>query len=135
MAGIFEVSIQTHFCAAHALRDYKGSTEPTHGHNFHVTVIVWGEKVDKAGMVVDFLDLKPLIDAEIARLDYGFLNEKVEEFKAGGGKLSPSAENIAFVLYQRLKPRLPQSVKMSSVQVGESPGCFATYRESAAGKR
>ncbi|HYF50137.1 MAG TPA: 6-carboxytetrahydropterin synthase [Planctomycetota bacterium] len=129
MSGIFEVSIQTHFCAAHALRDYKGATEPTHGHNFHVTVTVFGERLDKAGIVVDFLDLKPLIDEEIRRLDYGFLNETVDEFKLSGGKLSPSAENIAFVLFQRLKKRLPPSVKMSSVQVGESPGCFATYRE------
>jgi len=127
MPGIFEVSIQTHFCAAHALRDYKGATEPTHGHNFHVTVTVWGEKLDTAGIVVDFLDLKPLIDEEIRRLDYGFLNENVEEFKTG--KLSPSAENIACVLYQRIKQRLPKLVQMSSVQVGESPGCFATYRE------
>jgi 6-pyruvoyltetrahydropterin/6-carboxytetrahydropterin synthase len=129
MPGIFEVSIQTHFCAAHALRDYKGATEPTHGHNFHVTVTVWGEQLDKAGIVVDFLELRPLINEEIRRLDYGFLNENVEEFKSSGGKLSPSAENIAFVLFQRLKKRLPTSVKMSSVQVGESPGCFATYRE------
>jgi 6-pyruvoyltetrahydropterin/6-carboxytetrahydropterin synthase len=129
MAGIFEVTIQTNFCAAHALRDYKGATEPTHGHNFHVTVTVFGTRVDKAGLVVDFLDLKPIIDAEIKELDYGFLNENVTEFRDDGGKLSPSAENIAYVLYQRIQKRLPPSVQMSSVQVGESPGCSATYRE------
>lgn len=128
MPGIYEVSIETHFCAAHALRDYKGSTEPTHGHNFRVIVTVAGTKLDAAGIVVDFLDLKPLIDREVGRLDYGFLNENVEEFRAG--RLSPSAENIAQVLYQRLKQSLPQSVRMSSVQVFESPGCSATYRET-----
>ena len=127
MAGIFEVSIETHFCAAHALRDYKGTTEPTHGHNFKVIVTVSGAKVDRAGMAIDFLELKPLIDEEVGRLHYGFLNEKVAEFRAG--KLSPSAENIALVLFQRLKKRLPKIVKMASVQVFESPGCSATYRE------
>jgi 6-pyruvoyltetrahydropterin/6-carboxytetrahydropterin synthase len=127
MPGTFEVTIETHFCAAHALREYKGKTEPTHGHNFKVIVTVCGNKVDRAGMLVDFLELKPLIDREVGRLHYGFLNTDVEEF--GEGKLSPSAENIAFVLYKRIGKQLPKGAKMSSVQVHESPGCSATYRE------
>ena len=128
MAGIFEVSIETHFCAAHALREYKGATEPVHGHNFKVIVTVSGKKVDRAGMAIDFLELKPVIDEEVGRLHYGFLNEKVDEFR--DGKLSPSAENIALVLYQRIGKRLPKNISMASVQVFESPGCSATYRES-----
>src|SRR3954453_11250657 len=77
MPGIFEVSIETHFCAAHALREYKGATEPVHGHNFKVIVNVSGKKVDRAGMAIDFLELKPVIDEEVGRLHYGFLNENV----------------------------------------------------------
>lgn len=125
----FDVSIETHFCAAHALRDYKGATEPTHGHNFRVIVTVTGERVDRAGMAIDFLDLKPVIDEEVNRLHYGFLNEHVDEFRADGGNLSPSAENVALVLYRRIGKRLPPLVSMTSVQVFESPGCSATYRE------
>src|SRR5947208_7889571 len=129
---MFEVSIETHFCAAHALREYKGATEPTHGHNFKVIVSVAGDVVDRAGMLVDFLELKPIVDDEVGRLHYCFLNEKVDEFRdvsAGGGGISPSAENIARVLFQRIAKRLPSGVKMASVQVFESPGCSATYRE------
>ena len=128
MPGIFDVSIETHFCAAHALRDYKGQTEPTHGHNFRVIVTVSAESVDRAGMALDFLDLKSWVDEEVGRLNYGFLNENVDAFLPG--KLSPSAENIALVLYQRIKARIQLStVRMTSVQVFESPGCSATYRE------
>jgi 6-pyruvoyltetrahydropterin/6-carboxytetrahydropterin synthase len=129
MPGIFEVSIETHFCSAHALRDYKGATEPTHGHNFRVIVTVSGRKIDKAGMLIDFLELKPLIDDEVGRLNYGFLNESVEEFRLDGGKLSPSAENIAFVLFERLRKRIPAGVNLCRVQVFEAPGSSATYRE------
>jgi 6-pyruvoyltetrahydropterin/6-carboxytetrahydropterin synthase len=128
--GIFEVAIETHFCAAHALRDYKGGTEPTHGHNFKVIVTVAGERVDSAGMLADFLELKPLIDAEVGRLHYCFLNENVDEFREGPGGLSPSAENIAFVLFNRIKNRLGAGVVLKSVQCFESPGCSATYREN-----
>lgn len=129
MAGRFEVSIETHFCAAHALREYKGATEPTHGHNFKVIVTVAGRQVDRAGMLIDFLDLKPVIDDEVGRLNYCFLNESVAEFRAGKGGLSPSAENIARVLCTRIKRRLPKSVKLARVQVFESPGCSAAYSE------
>jgi len=128
MSGIFDVSIETHFCAAHALRDYKGQTEPTHGHNFRVIVTVSAESVDRAGMALDFLDLKSWVDEEVGRLNYGFLNESVDAFLPG--KLSPSAENIALVLYHRIKARIhPPTIRMTSVQVFESPGCSATYRE------
>ncbi|MEI6235862.1 MAG: 6-carboxytetrahydropterin synthase, partial [Planctomycetota bacterium] len=99
MPAHYDVSIETHFCAAHALRDYKGTTEPTHGHNFKVIVTVTGSEVDRAGMLIDFLDLKPVIDQEVGRLHYGFLNEAVDEFRADKGGLSPSAENIARVLF------------------------------------
>ncbi|MCZ7647966.1 MAG: 6-carboxytetrahydropterin synthase [Planctomycetota bacterium] len=123
----YDVTIETHFCAAHALREYKGATEPVHGHNFKVFVTVTGKRVDRAGMAIDFLELKPVVDAEVGRLHYGNLNADVPEF--GPGKLSPSAENIARVLFGRIGKRLPKGVKMSSVQVHESPGCSATYRE------
>ena len=123
----FDISIETHFCAAHALRHYKGRIEPTHGHNFKVVVTVTGKKVDRAGMAIDFLDLKPVIDAEAGRLNYVFLNENVQEFEQG--RLSPSAENIARVMYRRIGKRLPKGVRMAAVQVFESPGCSATYRE------
>lgn len=129
MPGFFDVSIETHFCAAHALRDYKGTTEPTHGHNFKVIVTVSGTEVDRAGMLIDFLDLKPIIDEEVGRLNYGFLNESVDEFRADKGAISPSAENIARVLFTRIGGRVPAPVKLSSVQIFESPGCSATYRE------
>lgn len=127
MPGVFTVNIETHFCAAHALRDYKGATEPTHGHNFKVIASVRGNAVDRAGILVDFLDLKPIIDAEIARLHYCFLNESVDEFKPGN--LSPSAENIALVLFKRIAQRLPAQVRMARVEVFESPGCSALYEE------
>ena len=131
MPAHFEVSIETHFCAAHALRDYKGAIEPTHGHNFKVIVTVAGTRLDRAGMLVDFLDLKPIVDEEVGRLNYCFVNDAVDEFRADKGGLSPSAENMSFVLFERIAKRLGSLAKLASVQVFESPGCSATYRSDA----
>ena len=129
MPAHFEVAIESHFCSAHALRHYKGATEPTHGHNFKTIVTVTGSEVDRAGMLIDFLVLKPIVDEEIGRLNYCFLNESVDEFREDKGGVSPSAENIARVLFQRIQKRLPREAKLAGVQVYESPGCSATYRE------
>ena len=129
MAGVFEVRIETHFCAAHALRGENGASEPTHGHNFRAIVTVATRKLNREGTAIDFLKLQPLLEAETGRLGQGFINETVEEFRADGGGLSPSAENIAWVLFQRLRERLPKAVHMRSVEVFEAPGCSATYRE------
>ena len=83
---MYEVIVEQTFAAAHALRNYHGSCEKTHGHNFKVQVTVLGETVDQAGMLVDFLDLKRHMDQVVMRLDHTFLNE-IEPFTT----VSPSA--------------------------------------------
>ena len=58
---MFEVTVEQTFAAAHALRNYKGGCENVHGHNLKVQVVLEGEKLDDAGMLVDFLDVKSLM--------------------------------------------------------------------------
>jgi 6-pyruvoyltetrahydropterin/6-carboxytetrahydropterin synthase len=123
----YEVRLESEFSAAHALRNYKGGTEPTHGHNFRVTVVVSAPRVDRAGMAIDFVELKKLLNSETGRLHGTCLNEDVSEFRSK--RLSPSAENIAATLFKRLKKRLPKGVRLENVAIGEAPGCSAMYRE------
>jgi 6-pyruvoyltetrahydropterin/6-carboxytetrahydropterin synthase len=121
----YVVTLETRFSATHALRNFYGRTEPKHGHVFRVTVVVSAARVDRAGMAIDFLELKKRVDAEIVRLRGRFLNEEVPEFLEG--KRSPSAENIAATLFQRLKRSLPKGVRLDEVKLGEAPGCSAAY--------
>jgi len=123
----YEVRLESQFSAAHALRNYKGGTEPTHEHDFRVTVVVSSSSVDQAGMAIDFLELKGLLDRETGRLQGTCLNDDVSEFRSN--RLSPSAENIAATLFQRLKKQLPNDVRLETVTIGEAPGCSAMYRE------
>jgi 6-pyruvoyltetrahydropterin/6-carboxytetrahydropterin synthase len=129
----YEVTFETQFSAKHALRHYHGRTEPKHGHNFRVVVVVSAARVDRAGMVIDFLELKERVDAETGRLQGTFLNDDVAEFLEN--KRSPSAENIAATLFRRLRKSLPKAVRMESVSVGEAPGCSATYRDTKGRRR
>ena len=117
---MYEVIVEQTFAAAHALRNYHGSCEKTHGHNFRVEITVTGGEVDSAGMLVDFLDLKRYMDQVVMRLDHTFLNE-IEPFTT----VSPSAENIAKHIYEEMG----KLIAVSRVRVWETDGMSAVYHE------
>src|SRR5260370_26754634 len=110
---MFEVSVQQTFAAGQALRNHKGSCEDVHGHNLRVRVAVAGEQLASAGLLVDFLELKSLIDGVVAYLDHKFIND-LPPFD----KINPSAENLAKYFYD------PGSVGIKNdVPVRISEGC------------
>ncbi len=117
---MYEVIVEQTFAAAHALRNYHGNCEKTHGHNFRVEITVVGNAVDQAGMLVDFLDLKRHMDTVVMRLDHTFLNE-IEPFTT----VSPSAENIAKHLYEEMGKLTP----VARVRVWETNEMSAVYYE------
>jgi 6-pyruvoyltetrahydropterin/6-carboxytetrahydropterin synthase len=123
---MFEVSVEQTFAAGHALRNYKGACENVHGHNFKVLVTIEGERLDDAGMLVDFLDVKQSMRDVIARLDHVFLND-IPPFDVK----NPSAENIAEYFYDELDRRLagnPVPVQIREVRVWETDIQSAAYR-------
>src|SRR5579871_3430667 len=123
---MFEVSVEQTFAAGHALRDYKGKCENVHGHNFKVQVTIEGERLDKTGMLVDFIDVKDKMRAVIAKLDHQFLND-VPPFDVQ----NPSAENIAVYFCDELMDGLrdtPVPVRIREVKVWETEIQSATYR-------
>ena len=123
---MFEVSVEQTFAAGHALRNYKGACENVHGHNFKVRVTIEGERLDEAGLLVDFLDVKKNMRDIIARLDHQFLNE-IAPFDVK----NPSAENIAEYFYGELRSGLnvnPVPVEIREVQVWETDIQSASYR-------
>src|SRR6185312_8762943 len=73
--SMFEVCIEHTFAAGHALREYKGKCENVHGHNYRVQVTLRGEKLDKTGLLADFVDLKRLLREISEPLDHVFLND------------------------------------------------------------
>jgi 6-pyruvoyltetrahydropterin/6-carboxytetrahydropterin synthase len=123
---MFEVTVEQTFAAAHALRNYKGSCENVHGHNFKVQVVLAGERLDDAGLLVDFIDVKNLMGSVMARLDHQNLNE-VAPFD----EKNPSAENIAEYFYSQMTGGLvntPVPVRILEVKVWETDIQSATYR-------
>lgn len=117
----FEITTTRHFAAAHQLRLYDGSLEPLHGHNWKLTVTVAAERLDAIGVVMDFHELERLVDAVVRPMHNRHLNE-LEAF----AELNPSTENVAWHVGTSL--RLPESVRLKSVEVWETAENSAVFR-------
>ena len=125
MDGVFEVYVQTHFSAAHALRGYPGDCSRTHGHNWIIEVFVKCKELDEIGIGIDFRDIKKGVKDVIKGLDHFNLNE-LPPFK----DVNPTSENIARFLYRELGRKFDSDgVKVSKIKVSETPGAGAFYWE------
>jgi 6-pyruvoyltetrahydropterin/6-carboxytetrahydropterin synthase len=125
---MYEVTVEHSFAAGHYLRNYRGKCENPHGHNYKVRVTLRGAELDKAGLLLDFKDLKEVMKAVIDRLDHQMLNE-IEPFK----ELNPSAENLARYFYEqtnrRLKGLTNGRVNVKDVTIWETDATTALYTE------
>ncbi|RIV47377.1 6-pyruvoyl trahydropterin synthase family protein [Flagellimonas pelagia] len=94
-----------------------------HGHNYDLIVSVTGEIDQETGFVMDLKVLKELIQEHVEEaLDHKNLNTDVPEFQ----DLNPTAENIAVVIWNKLRP-LIDSQKELEVVLYETPRNFVTY--------
>src|SRR5207245_9721204 len=100
---MFAVPVEDSVAAGHYLRNYKGKCENPHGHNYKVRVTLAGKELDKAGLLLDFKDLREVIKNVIDRLDHQMINE-VAPFT----ELNPSAENLSKYFYDETNGRLRQ---------------------------
>ena len=125
MPGVFELSFETHFSAAHALTGYPGDCANIHGHNWVVQVHVQCRDLDAVGIGIDFRVIKERVQDVLKLLDHGHLNE-LPPFR----KDNPSSENLARFLYGELVRSLQsERVKVARVRVSETPETGAVYWE------
>ncbi len=124
-----------HFNAAHRLHNPQWSAEQNkevfglcnnpnyHGHNYELIIKVKGEIDPETGYVIDMKELKSLIRKEVTdRFDHQNLNLDVQEFK----DLNPTAENIAIVIWQKLRPHINTNHDLTVI-LFETPRNFVEF--------
>jgi 6-pyruvoyltetrahydropterin/6-carboxytetrahydropterin synthase len=120
---MYELSVSTHFSAAHHLEGYPGSCVVHHGHNWDVEVFVRGEALDATGLLVDFKTLKRDVSEAVGMLDHVDLNT-VERFRTQ----NPTSEHIARFLYEEISRKVDTDrYRVHRVSVHETPGSCASY--------
>ena len=77
-----------------------------HGHSFRVEVQVEGEVDPETGWLLDFGEIKEVIEPLRAQLDHYYLNEIQ-------GLENPTSENLCGWIWERLKPKLPPLVRVT----------------------
>ena len=123
---MYEVTVEDTFAAGHYLRNYKGKCENPHGHNYKVRVTLAGSELDKAGLLLDFKDLKEVMKHVIDRLDHQMIND-IEPFTV----VNPSAENVAKYFYDEIARQLtdlPAGARVREVILWETDTSRAQYR-------
>jgi len=105
------------FEAAHRLTGLPSSHKCSrlHGHSFRAELHLSGETTN--GMVMDFAAVKRVWEEHCGDLDHNYLNQI-------DGLSQPTAENIARLIWMRLKPQLPL---LTEVVVRETCTAGAIY--------
>jgi len=123
--GTFTVRVEARFEAAHYLREYRGISEPLHGHSYKVEAELAARSggVDQDAIAVDFVSAKQKLDALAKRLDYGCINDVVPFTE-----INPSAENIAAWFHRELSTAVAdENAIVTAVTIWEGPFNSVTF--------
>ena len=122
---MFEVIVQQTFASGHSLRNYHGKCENVHGHNYRVEVTFQGDRLNEAGLLVDFVEVKHLMNKVIDYLDHQYIND-LKPFDV----LSPSGENLAKYFHDEIRAGLGEQdpARISEVKIWETDITAAVYR-------
>lgn len=141
-----KITKQFSFEMAHALRHYDGLCRNIHGHSYKMDITLAGqplhdESSPKNGMVMDFGDLKKLVNEEIiSLLDHALvLNAKTDAqlitvLKQNYEKIvtvefQPTTENLLNFIAEKIKAKLPEGVALTCVRLRETDTSYAEWCE------
>ncbi len=125
---MFYIKVKSFFSSAHNLRNYQGSCENLHGHNWIVEVTFKGKHLGESGMLLDFREARSWVNEILNYLDHRYLND-LPPFR----EINPTSENIARYIFKELEKRLKErriiAVRVHLVSVWENERSCAMYGE------
>jgi 6-pyruvoyltetrahydropterin/6-carboxytetrahydropterin synthase len=139
------ITKQFSFETGHALYGYDGKCKNIHGHSYQLFVTVIGKPISnsehvKFGMVIDFSDLKKIIKEEIVNVfDHATVFNKNTPHVELAKELSDRGHDVILVDYQptsemmvidfaeKIKNRLPNTIKLHALKLQETTTCYAEW--------
>jgi 6-pyruvoyltetrahydropterin/6-carboxytetrahydropterin synthase len=112
------------FAAAHAIRGHTRGCQNLHGHNYRVRVHLSAGRLDALGMVLDFSDLKAMMEEIVGPFDHRVIND-IPPFD----ERNTTAELIAQYVFEEIERRLAgqERVRVARVEVWETDTSCAAY--------
>jgi 6-pyruvoyltetrahydropterin/6-carboxytetrahydropterin synthase len=107
------------FEAAHSLPDAPPGHKcrRLHGHSYRLVVHVEGPLQPQTGWVMDFADLRRVVDPLIERLDHQYLNDI-------DGLGQSTAEVIVVWIWNKLKPELPGLCRLELFETAKAGAVY-----------
>lgn len=139
------ITKQFSFETGHALYGYDGKCRNVHGHSYKLSVTVIGQPIKdnsnvKFGMVIDFGDLKKIVNEEIVDVfDHATVFNKntphvelAKELKDRGHHVllvdyQPTSEMMVIDFAEKIKNRLPGNILLHSIKLQETETSFAEW--------
>lgn len=111
------------FAAAHSIRGHQGKCRFLHGHNYRVRVHIAASELDEIGMVIDFADLKMILEEILGPFDHRVINE-IPPFDV----INTTAELLSSWVFEEVTRRLPETrLSVAKVEVWENDTACAVY--------
>lgn len=140
-----QISRVFEFDAGHRIPNHKSECRNLHGHRYKLELTLEGpilnaEGESHEGMVLDFSDIKIIVNKIIDQVDHSFIVAKKDEpmlefLKTSGSKYIvleaiPTVENIAQYFWKQLEPQFQdtynQALIIKKLTLWETPKCFVT---------
>ena len=139
------ITKQFSFETAHALHGYDGKCRNVHGHSYKLSVTVIGTPIADAqnvkyGMVIDFGDLKEIVNKEIVdKFDHATVFNKNTPHITLANQLlelghniiladyQPTSENMVIDFAEKIKKRLPENIQLHSLRLKETETSYAEW--------
>jgi 6-pyruvoyltetrahydropterin/6-carboxytetrahydropterin synthase len=112
------------FAAAHSIRGHTRGCENLHGHNYRVRVHLRTGQLDPLGMVLDFADLKEMMQEILGPFDHRVIND-IPPFD----ERNTTAELFSEYVFQEVSRRLQDQdrVRVARVEVWENDTACAVF--------
>ncbi len=139
--NVIEIAKEFHWEMGHRLPFHEGGCRNVHGHSYRMRVSVSGT-LDSNGMVVDYFDLRRILDPVIDRIDHAFLCDRsdavmlafLEEnnLKRVVVDFPSTAENIALWLLGQVAQELQgyENIAEIAVRLHETDNTYAEAKRS-----
>lgn len=115
----YKLKLEMKFDAAHHLPGYKGECSRAHGHTWRVIVSIISKTLDRQHMVIDFKEIKKIVNQ--------FDHQDVNEFIA-----HPTAENIAVYIYHKIDSHLKEQANLCATAARPIIECVTVFESEGA---
>ena len=148
MDKVIRITKEFKFETGHALYGYDGLCKNVHGHSYKLSVTLLGTPIAdpdhvKYGMVMDFSDLKKIVNetivtpfdhATVLNVDSPY-KELADTMERRGHKImrvqyQPTSEMMVLDFAEKIKARLPEQLKLHHLILRETETSYAEWYAS-----